>query len=51
MTEGVKRTSVDLPISLWKRCKTRAAEENRVFRDILIEALEAYLSRKKGGKR
>jgi hypothetical protein len=51
--EGVKRTSLDLPVSLWKRVKVRAVEENTEFRRIVIEALEAYLAKgaKKGGSR
>lgn len=47
--EGVKRTSLDLPLSLWKAVKVRAAQDNTDFRSLVIRALEAYLKRK-GGK-
>jgi hypothetical protein len=41
--EGVKRTSLDLPLSLWKATKVRAVEDNTDFRAVVIAALEAYL--------
>lgn len=52
MTEALKRTSLDLPLALWKRVKIRAVEEGTDFRSLVIQALEAYLSQKskKGGK-
>ena len=37
------KTSLQLPESLWKAVKVRAAEERRGFRSIVIAALEAYL--------
>ena len=37
------KTSLQLPESLWKAVKVRAAEERRGFRLIVIAALEAYL--------
>ncbi len=51
--EGVKRTSLDLPVSLWKRVKVRAVEENMDFRALVIRALEQYLGarpKRAGGK-
>jgi hypothetical protein len=53
MPEEVKRTSLDLPLDLWKRAKVRAVEEGRDFRSLVIEALERYLASKakKGGDR
>lgn len=41
--EGTKRTSLDLPLSLWKATKVRAVEENTDFRAVVIAALEMYL--------
>jgi hypothetical protein len=51
--EESKRTSLDLPLSLWKRVKVRAVEENRDFRSLVIRALEDYLGVKppRGGRR
>jgi hypothetical protein len=37
------KTSLQLPESLWKAVKVRAAEERRGFRSLVIAALEAYL--------
>ncbi len=53
MPEEIKRTSLDLPLALWKRVKIRAVEEGTDFRNLVIRALEQYLGAKapkKGGK-
>ena len=48
---GIKQTTIDLPLPLWKRLKIRAAEEGTAFRAIVIRAVEAELAVvKKGGK-
>ncbi len=49
MNEGVKRTSFDLPVALWRRAKVRAVEEGRDLRLLVIEALEQYLKTKRKG--
>ena len=42
------RTSVDLPMDLWKRVKIKALDEGEGdLRAVIIHALEAYL--RKGG--
>ncbi|MEM2371059.1 MAG: hypothetical protein QW291_00820 [Thermofilaceae archaeon] len=43
MEERVK-TSFELPKALYVELKKRAAEEGRPVRDVLIEAIENYLS-------
>jgi hypothetical protein len=51
MKKGIKQTTIDLPLPLWKRLKIRAAEEGTAFRAIVIRAVEAELAVvKKGGK-
>jgi hypothetical protein len=37
------RTTLDLPLALWKRAKTRALDERRDLRAVLLDALRAYL--------
>jgi len=50
--QGVKRTSLDLPIFLRKQAKVQALEENTGFKAVVIAALTAYInSAKKGGGR
>lgn len=47
------KTSVDIPDDLWKASKILAVEESKDLRDIIIEALQEYLKKKKkheGGK-
>lgn len=43
MPEDVKRTSLDLPLALWKRARVKAFEEGTDFRSFVIRALEQYL--------
>jgi hypothetical protein len=43
MPEEIKRTSLDLPLALWKSVKVQAIEEGTDFRSLVIRALEAYL--------
>lgn len=53
MPREVKRTSLDLPLALWKRAKVRAVGEGTDFRSLVIRALEGYLGAKvpkKGGR-
>jgi hypothetical protein len=47
--ERVKMT-VMVPRSVWKRSKLRAVEEERDLRELVIDALERYLTVKKGEK-
>jgi hypothetical protein len=37
------RTTLDLPVALWKAAKVRAMDERRDLRDVLLAALRAYL--------
>ena len=41
--EDVVKTTITLPADLWRLLKIRAVEERRGFRDVVIEALRAYL--------
>ena len=38
------RTTIDMPVSLWRRAKTRAMDERRDLRAVLLDALRAYLA-------
>jgi hypothetical protein len=49
MPEKIRKTSLELPDSLWRAAKIRALEEGTDFRSVVIAALTAYLS-KKGGR-
>jgi hypothetical protein len=42
------RTTLDLPVPLWKRAKMQAMEEHRDLRDLLLDALRRYLGQRKG---
>lgn len=48
----LKKTSLELPLDLWKRAKVRAAQEEADLREVIIRSLEAYLKTPlpKGGK-
>lgn len=39
----MQRINMDVPRDLWRRVKVRAAEEGRLMREIVAEALERYL--------
>src|SRR5690606_28082613 len=39
----MQRINMDVPRDLWRRVKVRAAEEGRLMREIVAEALEKYL--------
>ena len=41
------KTTVDLPIRLWRAAKVRAMDERTDLRHVLIAALEAFLKTKK----
>jgi hypothetical protein len=43
MPEEIKRTSLDLPLSLWARAKAQAIHERTDFRSIVVKALERHL--------
>jgi hypothetical protein len=53
--EVTVKTSIEMPRELWRRVAIRAAEEETRRREILIRALEAYLTTParpaKGGRR
>jgi hypothetical protein len=38
------RTTLDMPLALWTRAKTRALTERRDLRAVLLDALRAYLA-------
>jgi hypothetical protein len=48
----MKRTTTELPESLWKRAKIRALEEGTDLRALVIRGLERVLAEKpkKGGR-
>jgi len=45
--DRMKRTTVDLPLDLWRAAKIKAMDEAADLRHVIIEALEAYLNRSK----
>ena len=47
----VVKTTVDLPVALWRRAKIAAMDERTDLRDVIIRALEAYLKGTKEGPR
>ena len=49
-TPGAKtvRTTLDLPVALWKRAKLQAMAEHRDLRDLLRDALRRYLEHQEG---
>lgn len=44
----VKKTSIVLPEKLWSRVRIRAVHERRNAQEIVAEALEEYLRKRKG---
>jgi hypothetical protein len=42
--EATIKTSVEMPVELWRRVRHRAIDEGAKSRQILIRALEAYLA-------
>jgi hypothetical protein len=52
VTEAEERVKVTvfLARSLWKRAKFQAVEEERDLREIVTDALEEYLSKRKGSR-
>jgi len=40
------RTTLVIPVALWKRAKVRAMDERRDLRDVLLDALRRYLAQK-----
>lgn len=40
-----KKTTIVIPEDLWRRARVRAAETDRDFRSVVIEALEQLLSK------
>ncbi len=52
----VVKTTVRLPVALWRAVKVRAVDERRDLQDVIIAALTAYVGQslprpKKGGPR
>lgn len=44
----IVKTTIALPRPLWLTARTKALEQDRDFRDLVIDALELYLRQKKG---
>ena len=42
--EPTIKTSIEMPVELWRRVRHRAIDEGTKSRQILISALEAYLA-------
>lgn len=52
MQKGDKvKLTVEVPRSLWRAAKVRAAEEERDLREIVIDGLTMYLAGKRKGGR
>lgn len=47
----MRKTTLRLPEDLHRRLKIRAVQENRQMSDLLIDAVERYLSVSKGASR
>jgi len=47
------RTSIELPLPLYKRLAHLAVDENRTLKKLMVEAIEEYLQRREkgGGKK
>jgi len=43
----VVKTTITLPRPLWLTARTKALEQDRDFRELVIEALELYLRQQK----
>jgi len=43
------KSTFRLPVELYRRLKIRAVQENRPIADLLIDAVELYLSREETG--
>lgn len=44
--DEIKKTSLELPLELWRQAKKRAIDEESDLRDVVIRALTAYLRTK-----
>lgn len=45
------KVSMNLPVSLWKRLKIRAAQEETTATEIIVRLVKEYLSKPKKGAR
>jgi hypothetical protein len=45
-SEQTKKSTVDLPLTLWRAAKIRAMDEDTDLRAVIIKALDAYLKTK-----
>lgn len=45
------KTTLAIPPALWREAKVRALDEGRDLRDVLLDALRAYLAKPMEGKR
>lgn len=45
-SETVIKTTVELPVKLWKATKMRAAEDQSDLRGVIVSALEKYLTKR-----
>ena len=44
------RTTLLMPVKLWKRAQVRAMDERRDLRAVLLDALRRYLADKEGSR-
>ena len=51
MVEPLKKTSIELPLSIWKAAKVCAVEEETDLRTVIIRALTEYLKTSQERKR
>jgi predicted DNA binding CopG/RHH family protein len=49
--DPIVRTTVRLPQSLLNAAKHRGIDDGRALQDVIIQALEQYLGKQKGGQR
>lgn len=47
----VQKVGLALPKKTWEAARLRAFKESRTFQELVAEAIEDYLRKKKGGKR
>jgi hypothetical protein len=49
--EPVVKTTIELPESMWKAVKVRAAQEGSDLRHVIMDALKVHLGLKKKGRK
>jgi hypothetical protein len=47
---GVKVTSVEMPVSTWRALQMQKIAEDRPMKDIIVDAVEAYIKARGGAR-